>query len=127
MTTCVHLSQLNVKSFETIPFKQIKAVHGTTDDGGLKREGILTCKRKGLYQVSAFVQTSSDVASITILKNGEEVADSFSTRTSAVGYDTVVVNIVVDLQDRDTIIVTPRRDMVVFGGFESCLSKVQVH
>jgi len=107
-----------------IQFTDVKIVNGIHNTDSIRNSGIFTCENPGLYLISVYIQTNTTQSGYYVKKNTNTIANGYSSLTDF--YQTTSVTVMEQLTVNDTISVSARSSMHVYGGIESCLTILQI-
>lgn len=106
-----------------IPFTGIKTTHGLNNIDSIKRDGIFTCEKTGLYLITVYVMTNNHAGNIQIEKNNDVIAYGFF--SIGAHYTTGSATVISHLDVDDKISVTSYH-IHVYGYYQSCLDVLQI-
>ena len=107
-----------------IQFTDVKIANGIHNRDSIRNSGIFTCENPRLYRISVYIQTNTKQSGYYVKKNTNTIADGYSSLTDC--YQTASVTVMEQLAVNDTISVSARSSMHVYGGIESCLTILQI-
>ncbi|CAG2226174.1 C1QL [Mytilus edulis] len=101
---------------KVIKFDDIRTDIGNTNLFSFRSSGKFTCQKEGLYLISSWVLSDTNIATIVVYRNNNTLAKVYITYDSdddtSAGTGTAVVS--VELQIGDTVYVKTENDMRVF-------------
>jgi hypothetical protein len=109
-----------------VPLKGVKVMNGisTTDVGKIKQTGTFTCETAGVYLISVFIMTNTNWAITEMYRNNNVIANGYFSLNGH--YQTTTVVVLQRLDVNDIISIRAVGNMYIYGGFNGCLSVVQI-
>ena len=109
-----------------VRFNMVKVMNGisTTGVGKIKLTGTFTCETAGVYLISVFIMTNTNGAITEMYRNNNVIANGYFSLNGH--YQTTTVVVLQRLDVNDIISIRAVGNMYIYGGFNGCLSVVQI-